>query len=247
MAAGLRPLRDHRIGTGGLRGQRLVQGGGAGEPGDPGLLQALHLVRPEQAHDRRGHCRPRREQGLELGIEIGGRRIAGGGVDRRSPGREKGAHLGLGGGIARGGRIRHPQVDLCRPAAGGAERIHPRHDVLRRRQHRAHRPHAASRGDRGRQRHRAGTRHRAEQDRQAQAEALAERGGASLKRRLHCPLTVRGRRQYAGHSLPLPPEGTSTKATSPSRWAARPAQIPWATVYAMACLAGIANVFPQPG
>ena len=182
MPAGFKPLRNHRVGAGHLRGTRFGQGGRARDPGNAHVFEALHLCRGEHAHDGRGHRRARLDQGLELCIEIGRSCIGRTGRHLRPPLRQEATCRGFRIGIAPGQRIRNPDIDLRRPCGLRAEIGHPRHDVLRLGQHRAHRAHAAGVGQRGRQRHRAGAGHRRQQDRGLQCKTPTEAVGAFEKR-----------------------------------------------------------------
>jgi hypothetical protein len=178
VAAGLDPLGHHGVGPGCLRRQRLGQGGGAGEPGDPPGVQRVHEGRREQAHDAGHDRRASLQQRGALRVEILGRGVRGLQRHRRPPVAEEAADAGLQRRVAPGWRVGNPKVDLERPVASAAEPGGPVPDPGGVGQQRAHRAHAAGVGHCSGQLHRAGARHRRGQDRDSQAEPAAEGFGA---------------------------------------------------------------------
>ncbi len=172
MAAGLETLRHHGVGAGLLGGQRLGQGGGAGEPGDACRLQLGHERGREHAHDRRHHGRPQRQEHSRLGREI--RRGGVGGSYWWSPGAEEVAHPGLGRRVARRWRVGNPDVELERAVARRPELGHPSGNPGRFGQQRPHAAHAAGVGDGHCQRRRAGTGHGRPDNGRIQREPVAE-------------------------------------------------------------------------
>jgi hypothetical protein len=136
--ARLQPLRHHGVGPGLLRGERLVEGGGAGEPGHAGVVQPPHVLRPEQAHDRRRRGRSGGEDRLALRIEVRCRRPGPAGRPEPRQGVAGRRHAG---GVV-DGRVGHPHVELQRAARQRVELLGPARDPLRRVQHDPGRAHA---------------------------------------------------------------------------------------------------------
>ena len=105
-------LRDHGVGARLLRGQRVVEGDGGGEPGDAALVQPFHVVRVEQPHDRRdGGGRRLEHRGALRGV---GRGVGAGRAGCAEAVQERGGR----GRAARvvDERVGHPDVELERPA-----------------------------------------------------------------------------------------------------------------------------------
>ena len=149
-------LGDDRVGAGFLGGERVVESGGAGEPGGALVVQALDEVGREQSHDRGDDGGVRREHGLGLLCEV---RTRGAGPRRSAePVQERGGGVDRGRVVAR--LVRDPDVELQRSGRRGAKPSCPLGDLVRMVEYDPGGAHAAGPGDRrprvrvGRRRHR---------------------------------------------------------------------------------------------
>ena len=178
MTAGLHALRDDDVGAGCFGGFRFRDGGDGREPGDPARLHRGDEIRGIQPHDRGNHRRRGGQQRLALGREVGRCGVGGRGRYLRSKPSEEAANGRFMVRVAVRRRIGDPQIKLEGAVGLAAHAGRPGFDRLRRHQQRTAGAETPGIGDGGRQSRRRHARHRGEQNRQAQAETVAEGLGA---------------------------------------------------------------------